>query len=77
MGKWYYCKYCGTKFKSVIDLTGSCCCKNPYAKNHALYEGDEKPFYVCKYCGRKESSLALLSLTKCSQNPAGTNHEPL
>ena len=75
--KWFYCKYCGTKFESVVDLTGSCCCKNPYGKNHALYEGEEKEEYTCRYCGKKAKTLADLSVGQCPKNLEGHYHEPL
>jgi len=72
----FYCKCCGAKFSSVVNLTSSSCSKNPEGKRHALYEGTEKSQYTCKYCGSKASSLVNLTASSCSKNPVGKHHSP-
>ena len=74
-----YCKYCGNRNTSVSGLLSSGTCgKNPEGKNHALYEGAEKPRYTCKYCGSSNTSISgLTSSGSCLKNPSSKkNHVP-
>ncbi len=73
----YYCKCCGYSSSSIAGLTSSSCSKNSEGKNHALYEGSEKPQYTCKYCGYNSSSIAGLTSASCSKNPGSKKyHSP-
>ena len=78
----FYCKYCGHKSSSVVNLTAGSCPKHPLGPNkgkHVLYEGSEKSQYVCKYCGHKSSSIINLTNGSCPRHPNGANngkHEP-
>lgn len=75
--KYYYCKYCGAKFRSVLALTASSCPRNPEkGGKHVLYEGTEKIQYVCKYCGVKASTISSLTSATCSRHPNNWKHEP-
>ena len=70
----FYCKWCGSKYSSVSNLTSGSCSKNPEGNKHGLYEGSEKPKYTCKYCGTSYSSLANLCLGSCSKSPHKRHH---
>ena len=70
----FYCEYCGQKYSSVSNLTGSSCSRHPNGHGkgkHKLYEGAEKSQYVCKYCGQKYSSISSLTGSSCSRHPNG------
>lgn len=70
------CMYCGHISSSVSSLSSGTCSKNPFSKNHQLYEGSQKSQYVCKYCGHKMSTIASLTSGTCSKNPNGKRHVP-
>jgi len=75
----YACKYCGTEFPSVRDLTVNWCSNHPAGKNkfhHELYEGGVKQQYTCKYCGMSYRTLRDLTWNFCQRNPSGKCHEP-
>lgn len=80
--KYYYCKYCGTKYSNLPTLTANKCGLHPngsYKGSHALYEGAEKSQYECKYCGARYSNLQTLTANRCQNHPNGTGkgkHEP-
>lgn len=78
----YYCKYCGHKAHSIINLTAVSCVRHPngtHKGKHVLYEGAEKNEYFCKYCGQKGKTILNLTAVSCVRHPKGTNkgkHEP-
>jgi protein-arginine kinase activator protein McsA len=77
----YYCKYCGTAYTNVGDLTLNQCPNHPLGKRgyrHELYEGSEKAIYTCKYCGAQYRDLVNLTRNNCIRHPAGKGrcHEP-
>lgn len=71
----FYCKWCGTKHSSVLNLTNNSCSRNPEGKRHELYEGSEKSQYTCKYCGTKHSTILNLTGNSCSKSP-NKKHQP-
>ena len=71
----FYCKWCGVKRPSVMNLLNDTCSKNPNGKRHELYEGSEKSQYTCKWCGISRPSIMNLVNGNCSKSPT-KQHEP-
>jgi len=76
MAEKYYCKWCGSNYSSISNLTANTCSRNPTkGGRHELYEGSEKSKYTCKYCGTSYSSLSNLTANTCTRHPAKGKHE--
>lgn len=73
----FYCKWCGSKYPNVSNLTNNSCSRNPNGKKHELYEGSEKTQYTCKHCGSKYPTISNLTNNSCSKSPTKKHHPAL
>jgi DNA-directed RNA polymerase subunit RPC12/RpoP len=76
------CKYCGSQFASIAQLTAATCYRHPLGGHrgaHVLYEGSAKASYACKHCGTRAPAIAALVAASCFRHPSGPHkgkHEP-
>ena len=76
--KKYYCKYCGTSYTDLFQLTHGSCRNNAQGNGkHVPYQGETEGPFFCEYCGTSYTDLFQLTHGTCRNNIQGNGkHVP-